>query len=839
MNLDKYSHELRETLAGAEKLAVKYNQSYVGTEHILVSLVLTNNAVRRIILSVGEGKVGISGDRILNLFTKTIVPNRKTQGFSANAKNLLENAEKIAYACKKMHVATDHVLCAMIRDSSFTGTKLLNALKYDIDTLHDVLAERILPKNEELEEVEEETKDSYDEVLDETEDLRPTRRTERAEKSHSNNPILEIKKYGTDLTELAKEGKLDPVIGRKEEIDRVIQILTRRTKNNPVLIGEPGVGKSAVAEGLAQAIVTGKVPEILNGKIVFSLDIGSLLAGTRYRGDFEERLKKVIDTIKKDKNIILFIDEIHTIVGAGAGSSSDVDAANILKPMLSRGEFQTIGATTLEEYRKYIEKDTALERRFQPVTVNAPNTEDAILILKGLRDKYEAHHRVSITDEAIESAVNLSERYISGRFLPDKAIDLIDEASSRVRLDSYNSSEDIIKKETELNALISEANDAESYGEVERFEALEKRIEKVQKELDKLNKKREESLFGKGLAVTAEDVAKIVSSWTGVPVTRLTETESKKLLRLEDTLHDRVIGQHEAVKSVAGAIRRARAGLKDPNRPIGSFIFVGPTGVGKTELSKALAEAVFGDDDAMIRIDMSEYMEKHSVAKLIGAPPGYAGFDEAGQLTEKVRRKPYSVLLFDEIEKAHNEVFNLFLQILDDGRLTDSRGRVVDFKNTIIILTSNIGASEINRRNSLGFSGSSNAYEDREYSDMKDRIGLALKQRFSPEFLNRIDDIITFHKLTKDDTGSIAEIILKSIRKRLKTMNIGLEITDKAMDRILDEGYDAEYGARPLKRVIQRRVEDKLSEEILLGNITEGSTAIIDYDGNEFIYVQG
>ncbi|MBO7187467.1 MAG: ATP-dependent Clp protease ATP-binding subunit [Clostridia bacterium] len=819
MNLDRYSHELKEILKGAEQLAVRYKQSYIGTEHILVALVRLENTMKRLLQSNGVGNSAISGDRILYMFTKTIVADRRTKGLTANAKYLLERAEFIATKCKKMHVGTDHLLYGLISEPEFTGTRLLNALSVDIEKLKGILAERILPR----EEVLEGEQSSYDEVS--AEELISTVEKDKKE------PLQDILKFGIDLTLLAKENKLDPVIGRKDEIDRVIQILTRRTKNNPVLIGEPGVGKSAVVEGLAQAIVKGKVPEILNGKMVFSLNIASLVAGSRYRGDFEERLKKIIDIVKENKNIILFIDEIHTIVGAGAGNSSDMDAANILKPMLSRGEFQTIGATTLEEYRKYIEKDTALARRFQPVTVNAPNAVDTVEILKGLRDKYEAHHRVSITDEAIETAVALSERYICERFLPDKAIDLIDEASSRVRLDSYNSSEDIIKKETELNTLISEYQDAESYGEEERIEKLSRQIEKTEKELNKLLKKRQDSLCGKGLAVTGEDVAKIVSSWTGVPVTRLTEAESKKLLRLEDTLHDRVIGQHEAVKSVVNAIKRARAGLKDPNRPIGSFIFVGPTGVGKTELSKALAEAVFGEEDAMIRIDMSEYMEKHSVAKLIGAPPGYAGFEEAGQLTEKVRRKPYSVVLFDEIEKAHIDIFNIFLQILDDGRLTDSRGRVVDFKNCIIIMTSNIGASELNKKASLGFNSTTN-----DYDDMKDRIDLALRQRFSPEFLNRIDDIITFHKLTKEDTGSIAEILLKSIRKRLKSLDIGLEITDSAMDKILDEGYDYEYGARPLKRVICRRVEDKLSEEILKGNIREGETAVIDYRDGEFVY---
>ncbi|MBR5900083.1 MAG: ATP-dependent Clp protease ATP-binding subunit [Clostridia bacterium] len=645
--------------------------------------------------------------------------------------------------------------------------------------------------------------------------------------------LKELAKFGVNLNKQAVSGKLDPVIGRKNEIDRVIQILSRRTKNNPVLIGEPGVGKSAVVEGLAQAIVKGNVPEILADKIVFSLDLAGMLAGARYRGDFEERLKNAIDTVKQNGNIILFIDEIHNIVGAGSTGEGNMDAANILKPMLSRGELQTIGATTLDEYRKYIEKDAALERRFQPIHVEAPSPDEAIEILKGLRDKYESHHGVSIPDEAIVAAVSMSDRYITDRFLPDKAIDLIDEAASRVRLDSYNSPVEAKQKENELNVLLAQKKSAIERDELDKAVQINKDIEIVNAELDRIRQEASKNPVDREkLKLTQDDIAKVVSSWTGVPVVKLTQTEAQKLLDLESVLHQRVIGQHNAVRAVSDAIRRARAGLKDPNRPVGSFIFVGPTGVGKTELSKALAEAVFGNENNIIRVDMSEYMEKHSVAKMVGAPPGYVGFDEAGQLTEKVRRKPYSVVLFDEIEKAHPDVFNLMLQILDDGRLTDSKGRLINFKNTIIIMTSNVGATQTAQKHTLGFTSSSQA----EYDDMCDNYNQALKEKFRPEFLNRIDDIIVFNKLTKEETAQIAELLLTSLRKRLSVMQVKLEITPEAMELIIEKGYDNDYGARPLKRVIQRNVEDKLSEEILKGNLTEGTTVSIAVENGSFVF---
>ncbi|MDY5657596.1 MAG: ATP-dependent Clp protease ATP-binding subunit, partial [Eubacteriales bacterium] len=618
---------------------------------------------------------------------------------------------------------------------------------------------------------------------------------------------------------------LDPVIGRDKEIERIIQILCRRTKNNPVLIGEPGVGKSAVSEGLALQIVNDQVPDALKGKKVFSLDMASIVAGTKYRGEFEERFKAALDTVKKAGDVILFIDEIHTIVNAG-GAEGAVDAANILKPMLARGEIQTIGATTIDEYRKYIEKDAALERRFQPIVVDQPSVDDTILILKGLRDKYEAHHKVEITDEAIEAAANLSDRYITDRFLPDKAIDLVDEAASRKRIFAFSLPDDIKKAEEKLASLNYDIKEASHNEQFEKAEKLKVERDKLKKIVDEGRENYDKEKANAKLSIGEEDIAEIVADWTGIPVSKLTEAESKRLLNLEDTLHKRVIGQSEAVSAVARAIKRARAGIADPKRPIGSFIFLGPTGVGKTELSKALAEAMFGDENLMIRVDMSEYMDKSNVSKLIGSAPGFVGFDEGGQLTEKVRRKPYSVVLFNEIEKAHPDVFNMLLQILEDGRLTDSHGRTVSFKNTIIIMTSNVGASELNRTQKLGFGS-----ED-DYDDVRDRQINALKQVMKPEFINRIDEIVVFTPLEKPDVEKIADIMLKNLEKRLKDHGITLEISDEAKAHLVDKGYDKEYGARPMRRTIQRQVEDKLSEEILKGNISDnGKVKITLVDG--------
>ena len=834
MYYDAFSQNVNQVIELASVLAKRFNCHYIGSEHILFGL-----------LNVHEGRAssllkeaGVDNERYLNYFKRSIDPTMKIPGnmFTPRTKGLFEKAVDISLGARSGFVGTEHLLLAVLSEKESCAVSILNLMGIDVEGIIKILLKGMEARLDES--GYEDDDDQTDSVFSNTFFNNSQRNSVNGKKSRENresNELEELNKFGVNLNKRAEDGKLDPVIGRKKEIDRVIQILSRRTKNNPVLIGEPGVGKSAVVEGLAQAIVKGNVPEILADKIVFSLDIAGMLAGARYRGDFEDRLKKVIDTVKENGNVILFIDEIHNIVGAGSSGEGNLDAANILKPMLSRGELQTIGATTIDEYRKYIEKDAALERRFQPIMVEAPSPEETVEILKGLRDKYESHHGVMIPDDAIISAVTLSDRYIMDRFLPDKAIDLIDEAASRVRLDSYNSPVEAKQKENELNVLIAQKNDAKNREDFERALLINKEIERVTKELDEIRSKAEANRMNsprEKLVLTTSDVAKVVSNWTGVPVVKLTETEAQKLLDLEQELHKRVIGQEQAVKAVSDAIRRARAGLKDPNRPVGSFIFVGPTGVGKTELSKALAECVFGNEDNLIRVDMSEYMEKHAVSKMVGAPPGYVGFDEAGQLTEKVRRKPYSVVLFDEIEKAHPDVFNIMLQILDDGRLTDSKGRLISFKNCIIIMTSNVGATQVKPINTLGFVGSKTA----EYDGMCDKYMEALKEKFRPEFLNRIDDIIVFQKLTKEETAQIANIMLSNLRKRLAVMEVKLEITDSAMDLITEKGYDNDYGARPLKRVLQRHIEDKLSEEILRGELQENSTVQIDAVGQDFVF---
>ncbi len=832
MYYDAFSNNVNQVIEYANVLAKRLNCRYIGSEHILFGLISVKDGRAASILR----EAGVDTDRYLYYIQKTVDTSMICPGnmFTPTTKRIFEKSVDYSLKARSGFVGTEHLLLAVLMDYDNTGVAILQTMKIDVDQMAEDLAESLFGTADDDYEEEPDTADSiFSRAFSGGKTKEPTREEKQGGKSQVNDELGDLNKYGVNLNRLAQEGRLDPVIGRKNEIDRVVQILSRRTKNNPVLIGEPGVGKSAVVEGLAQAIVKGNVPELLVDKIVFSLDLAGMLAGARYRGDFEERLKKTIDMVKQNGNIILFIDEIHNIVGAGSTGEGNMDAANILKPMLSRGELQTIGATTIDEYRKYIEKDAALERRFQPIMVEAPSTEEAVEILKGLRDKYESHHGVAIPDEAIISAVSLSDRYITDRFLPDKAIDLIDEASSRVRLDSYNSPVEAKQKEAELARLTAEKNEAKRRDDLDKAIKINKEIERVNKELDeirssasKFNGQREK------LKLTPDDIAKVVSNWTGVPVVKLNETEAQRLLDLENVLHQRVIGQDSAVSAVSSAIRRARAGLKDPNRPVGSFIFVGPTGVGKTELSKALAEAVFGDENSIIRVDMSEYMEKHSVSKLVGAPPGYVGFDEAGQLTEKVRRKPYSVVLFDEIEKAHPDVFNLMLQILDDGRLTDSKGRVVSFKNTIIIMTSNVGATEIQKTGALGFSGNASAV----YEKTCDKYMDALKERFRPEFLNRIDDIIVFHKLSKDETARIATLMLKSLRKRLAVMEVKLEITPSAMDLIIEKGYDDAYGARPLKRVIQHHVEDKLSEQILRGDIKENSAITLDAQDGQFVF---
>ncbi|MBP5466579.1 MAG: ATP-dependent Clp protease ATP-binding subunit [Clostridia bacterium] len=827
MYYEAFSRNVNEVIDLANNLAKRFGCRYIGSEHIMFGLINVSDGRAASILREAE----VDNDRYLYYFKKTIDVNAVIPGnmFTPRTKRHFEKAIDLSLRAHSGFVGTEHILLAILLDDEAVATAILKAMRVDTETMAEEIAESLMGGYETESEPEENVgvfQSAFKSAAN------PYNQTKKDGKDYGGD-LGELGKFGVNLNKQAQEGRLDPVIGRKNEIDRVIQILSRRTKNNPVLIGEPGVGKSAVVEGLAQAIVKGNVPEILADKIVFSLDLAGMLAGARYRGDFEERLKKAIDAVKQNGNIILFIDEIHNIVGAGSTGEGNMDAANILKPMLSRGELQTIGATTIDEYRKYIEKDAALERRFQPIMVDAPSTEETVEILKGLRDKYESHHGVSIPDDAIMAAVSLSDRYITDRFLPDKAIDLIDEAASRVRLDSYNSPAEAKQKENELATLTAQKNEAKRRDDLERAIKINKEIERVNKELDEIRAKAGKLKTNREkLRLTPDDIAKVVSNWTGVPVVKLTETEAQKLLDLEAVLHQRVIGQTDAVKAVADAIRRARAGLKDPNRPVGSFIFVGPTGVGKTELSKALAEAVFGNENNLIRIDMSEYMEKHSVSKMVGAPPGYVGFDEPGQLTEKVRRKPYSVVLFDEIEKAHPDVFNIMLQILDDGRLTDSKGRVVSFKNAIIIMTSNVGATEIQHKNALGFSGGT----QKEYDDMCDRYMDALKEKFRPEFLNRIDDIIVFHKLTKDETAKIAELLLGSLRKRLAVMNVSLEVSKSAMDLIIEKGYDNEYGARPLKRVIQRYIEDRLSEEILRGTLKENSKITVSAADGEFCF---
>jgi ATP-dependent Clp protease ATP-binding subunit ClpC len=813
MFFDKFTESVQKAVANAQEAAKKYGTKYLGTEHILYGLLAVEDSKAAKLL----GEYGVNLEKYEEVFKQNIDPNYQANGFTPRTKRMFETAIAFALQTGGGFVGSEHLLLAIISDKESMATYLLQNLGADTEGLKSKLMGDVAKSAPEA-------AASDNDVFGEA----------RQETRKENSSLQKIARFGTDLNAKAKEGKLDPVIGREKEIDRVIQILSRRTKNNPVLIGEPGVGKSAIVEGLAQKIVEGKVPELLKNKIIFALDIAGMLAGTKYRGDFEERLKDAINFIKKNGNIILFIDEIHNIVGAGATAEGKLDAADMLKPLLARGELQTIGATTIDEYRKYIEKDSALERRFQPVMVEQPSVEDTILILKGLRDKYEAHHKVAIKDEAIEASAVLSDRYIQDRFLPDKAIDLIDEACSKARLKSYIAPPQLKEKEVELAKLEQEKQAAAASDDYEKAAKLRDKVKALKEQIDEMKKEWEANRTKTNAAIGEEEVAEIVSQWTSVPVLKLTQSESEKLLNLESQLHKRVIGQGDAVSAISKAIRRARAGLKDPSRPIGSFIFVGPTGVGKTELSKALAESMFGSEELMIRIDMSEYMEKHSVSKLIGAPPGYIGYDETGQLTEKIRRKPYSVVLFDEIEKAHPDVFNMLLQILEDGRLTDSKGRVVSFKNTIIIMTSNVGSSEINKMKKVGFA----ADGDSEYQDMKDKLNDALKKQFRPEFLNRIDEIIVFHYLSKEDTAKIVSIMIDNLNKRLADRNISVKLSDAAMDYLIKNGYDSEYGARPLRRLIQRKIEDKLSEELLLGNVGDGDSLVADESGGDIVIVK-
>ncbi len=822
MEIKRYSRNLQKVLTVSREVSSSLDIRYIGTEHIVYAMLVTPECTAGKILAM----CGVTEDLFRRFLIRAVDRRCNIDGFTPRIKNMLERAKDYALAYSGEGLTgTEHLLYVVTQTPDCVATEILNALGVNVENMEAKLEKLIGADeygNDELNSFKPKT--PFDKMFGGMQG-----KEERKADSQLDESILQ---YGVDLTAKAREGKIDPVIGRKKEIDKIIQVLSRRTKNNPVLIGEPGVGKSAVVEGLAQAITANEVPDLLKGKIVFSLDLSSMVAGAKYRGDFEQRLKDAINTIKNSGNVILFIDEIHLLVGAGASAEGKMDAANILKPLLARGELQTVGATTLDEYRKYIEKDAALERRFTPVQVEEPTVEDTVEILRGLRDKYEAHHKVAISDEAIIAAATLSDRYITDRYLPDKAIDLIDEAASRARLNSYNSPQELNDLEEKLKRLTIEKNKAARGEYYDRAKELVAEINAVQ---DKIKTIHDEWRGGQSApAIGADDIAQVVSGWTGVPVVKLTEQESEKLLHLEENLHDRIIGQDEAVSAVARAIRRARAGLNESGKPIGSFIFVGPTGVGKTDLAKALAENMFGDEKLLVRLDMSEYMEKHSVSKLIGAPPGYVGYDDnaGGQLTEKVRRKPYSVVLFDEVEKAHPDVFNVLLQILDDGRLSDSKGRVINFKNTIIIMTSNVGASQIKSMSSFGFT----AGRDDGYDDMKDKINEALKEQFRPEFLNRLDDVIIFRKLTKEEAGKICYKIIDSLRSRLKLKNISLEISSGAMEKLIEEGYSEIYGARPMKRTVQRRIEDRLSDEILAGNVLPGEVVTVDLKDGDFCF---
>ncbi|ULG73128.1 ATP-dependent Clp protease ATP-binding subunit [Macrococcus brunensis] len=801
MMFGKLTERAQRVLAHAQEEAIRLQHNNIGTEHLLLGLVKEPDGIAAKVLA----EFDITEEKIINEVEQLIGHGTGLGGtiqYTPRAKKVIELSLDEARRLNHSFVGTEHILLGLIRENEGVAARVLANLDLNITKARAQVV-KLLGS--------------------------PEMSAKNAQGSKSQGtPTLDG--LARDLTVIAKEGTLDPVIGRSQEIIRVIEVLSRRTKNNPVLIGEPGVGKTAIVEGLAQAIVNNEVPETLKGKRVMSLDMGTVVAGTKYRGEFEERLKKVMDEIHQAGNIILFIDELHTLIGAG-GAEGAIDASNILKPALARGELQCIGATTLEEYRKYIEKDAALERRFQPVTVNEPNIEDAIEILKGLRDRYEAHHRIKITDDALVAAVKMSDRYISDRFLPDKAIDLIDEAGSKVRLRNHTTPPSLKEMESELEQIKKEKDAAVHSQEFEEAASLRDKQTKLEKQLDETKKEWKKSQGQSESAVTEDDIAQVVAQWTGIPINKIAETESKKLLNLEEILHNRVIGQQDAVQSISKAVRRARAGLKDPKRPIGSFIFLGPTGVGKTELAKALAEAMFGEEDAMIRVDMSEFMEKHSVSRLVGSPPGYVGHEEGGQLTEKVRRKPYSVILFDEIEKAHPDVFNMLLQVLDDGRLTDAQGRTVDFRNTVIIMTSNVGAQELKDNKFVGFGASTTGPD---YETIRKTMMNELKNQFRPEFLNRVDDIIVFHKLEKEHLKEIVTLMVGSLAKRLEEQDIHITLTDAAKEKIADEGYDPEYGARPLARAIQKNIEDELSEELLKGQTLAGQDVKIDYVNDKF-----
>ncbi len=817
---NRFTESAQKAINLAAESAMELGHNYVGTEHMLLGLIKEGEGVAAKILESNDiTEEGVDGviHEILNIGHPL---SELPSSFTPRTKYVIERSAAEAARLGHNYVGTEHLLIALLRESSSIAAKILITLNANPQKLYnDILS--MLSDSDEAE-----PSPSYG-------GYPQGGRPGRGRGGKDDCPTL--MKFGKDLTQMAKEGKLDPVIGRDSAIERVIQVLSRRSKNNPCLIGEPGVGKTAVAEGLAQKIASGQVPEILRNKRIVTLEMSSMLAGAKYRGEFEERLKKAMDEVRKSGRVILFIDEIHTIIGAGAAEGA-IDAANILKPALSRGEIQIVGATTLGEYRKHIEKDAALERRFQPITLDEPTQEETLEILKGIRDKYEAHHRVKISDKALEAAVSLSSRYISDRFQPDKSIDLVDEAASRLKLKNMTAPPDVRSLEEQIESVKTEKESAITTQEYEKAAKLRDKERELREKLRETKENWTQGSSGDQAVVTENEIAEIVSLWTGIPVKTLEETESERLLRLEEILHKRVVGQDEAVTAVAKAIRRGRVGLKDPKRPIGSFIFLGPTGVGKTELSKALAEAMFGDEDAVIRVDMSEYMEKHSVSRLVGSPPGYIGYDEGGQLTDKVRTKPYSVILFDEIEKAHPDVFNIMLQILEDGILTDSQGRRVDFRNTIIIMTSNLGARLITGgTKSLGFSAADeSAEEEKDYDKIKESVLGELKQAFRPEFLNRIDEIIVFRKLSRDDIKKIAGMMLGTLAARLEENGIKAEFTDAAIDKISENGFDATYGARPLRRAIQSGIEDMIAEKMLEGKIKPGETATVDASENGF-----
>ena len=813
MMFGRFTERAQKVLNLAQEEAVRLGHNNIGTEHILLGLIREGDGIAaKALIALGLGLEKIQSE------VESLIGRGQEQptniAYTPRAKKVIELSMDEARKLGHTYVGTEHILLGLIREGEGVAARVLNNVGVSLNKARQQVLQ-LLGSNESS-----------------SSGPNPSGTPMTA-----NTPTLDS--LARDLTAVAKEGNLDPVIGRAKEIERVIQVLSRRTKNNPVLIGEPGVGKTAIAEGLAQRIINNEIPETLRDKRVMTLDMGSVVAGTKYRGEFEDRLKKIMDEIRQAGNIVLFIDELHTLIGAG-GAEGAIDASNILKPALARGELQCIGATTLDEYRKYIEKDAALERRFQPITVDQPTPDEAILILRGLRDRYEAHHRVKITDDAIEQAVRLSDRYITDRFLPDKAIDLIDEAGSKVRLRTYTVPPNLKQLESRLEDVRKEKDAAVQSQEFEKAAALRDTEQKLRDELEATKNEWKEKQGRTDSEVTPDDIAHIVASWTGIPVVKLAEEETERLLKMESILHARVIGQDEAVKAVARAVRRSRAGLKDPRRPMGSFIFLGPTGVGKTELARALAESMFGDENAVIRIDMSEYMEKHSTSRLVGAPPGYVGYEEGGQLTEKVRRKPYSVVLLDEIEKAHPEVFNILLQVLEDGRLTDSKGRSVDFRNTLIIMTSNVGAETIKKGSTLGFATSNaKSVAESEYEAMREKVLSELKRSFRPEFLNRIDDSIVFHPLDQDHIASIVTLMANDLRKRLKEQEIDFTLTEAAKGYLAKAGFDPTYGARPLRRAIQKHIEDRLSEELLMGNIKKGDFVTIDEKEGELTVHSG